>query len=204
MKTEDLKAQGLTDAQIAFVMAENGRDIAKAKAELEAITSERDKWKTTAETAEATLKGFDGVDVAKLNADIEAFKKKAEDVEREYQEKLAERDFSDAITEAIRGANGRNAKAIRALLDEKALRESKNQKEDIASALKALMEAEDSKMLFATQPTPEEKGKARFTAKMGTGAVAGSEVTKESIMAIKDRAERRKMIAQHMDLFAND
>lgn len=27
MKTEDLKAQGLTDEQIAFVMAENGKDI---------------------------------------------------------------------------------------------------------------------------------------------------------------------------------
>ena len=29
MKTEDLKAQGLTDEQISFVMSENGKDIGK-------------------------------------------------------------------------------------------------------------------------------------------------------------------------------
>jgi hypothetical protein len=31
MKTVDLKAQGLTDEQITFVMAENGKDINREK-----------------------------------------------------------------------------------------------------------------------------------------------------------------------------
>ena len=31
MKTEDLKAQGLTDEQINFVMSENGKDIKREK-----------------------------------------------------------------------------------------------------------------------------------------------------------------------------
>ncbi len=31
MKTEDLKSQGLTDEQIAFVMAENGKDVKREK-----------------------------------------------------------------------------------------------------------------------------------------------------------------------------
>ena len=33
MKTEDLKAQGLTDEQVNFVMAENGKDLKKLQKE---------------------------------------------------------------------------------------------------------------------------------------------------------------------------
>lgn len=205
MKTEDLKAQGLTDAQIAFVMAENGRDIQNAKKDLETLTADRDKWKEQAETASATLKGFDGVNVEQLKADIETFKNKAEQVEREYQAKIADRDFSDSLNEAIRAKNGRNAKAIKALLDVQTLKESKNQKEDIEAALKGLMEAEDSKMLFAEAEAPKAKPKfTQGTAGASTGGVGGTTITKESIMAIKDRTERRRMIAEHMELFAKE
>ena len=42
MKTEDLKAQGLTDEQISFVMAENGKDLKKLQEENENLTSDRD------------------------------------------------------------------------------------------------------------------------------------------------------------------
>ena len=60
---------------------------------------------------------------------------------------------------AIASAKGVNAKAITALLDVETLKASKNQKEDIAAALKALTEAEDSKMLFgAPEPNPVGTG----------------------------------------------
>ena len=39
MKTDDLKAQGLTEEQISFVMAENGKDIGKVKKDLENMLS---------------------------------------------------------------------------------------------------------------------------------------------------------------------
>ena len=51
----------------------------------------------------------------------------------------------------------KNAKAIAALLDIDTLKASKNQKEDIAAALKELAEAEDSKMLFG-EPEPNVVG----------------------------------------------
>ena len=55
MKTEELKAQGLTQEQINFVMAENGKDIGKIQRELDDMTAERDKEKGRADTAEETL-----------------------------------------------------------------------------------------------------------------------------------------------------
>lgn len=76
MKTEELKAQGLTQEQINFVMAENGKDIDKIQKKLDDMTAERDKEKGRADTAEETLKGFDGVDVEKLNKSIADWKKK--------------------------------------------------------------------------------------------------------------------------------
>ena len=55
-------------------------------------------------------------------------------------------------------SKGKNAKAIKALLDVEALKASKNQKDDVAAALKKLAEAEDSKMLFGEdQPAPVGK-----------------------------------------------
>ena len=64
---------------------------------------------------------------------------------------MADRDFNDLLKSAISEADGKNVKAITALLDVDALKSSQNQKEDIAQALKSLAEAEDSKMLFGAQ-----------------------------------------------------
>lgn len=45
MKTEELKAQGLTEEQISFVMAENGKDLKKLQKENDNLSADRDTWK---------------------------------------------------------------------------------------------------------------------------------------------------------------
>lgn len=202
MKTEELKAHGLTEEQIAFVMAENGKDIGKVQKKLDDMTSERDKEQSRANTAEETMKKFEGVDVEAIRKEVEDWKKKASDVEADYQKKIADRDFDDQVKEAIAAAKGINAKAITALLDVPTLKASKNQKEDIASAIKVLQEAADSKMLFKSdEQQANQKPAAHFTsANTGAGNGAGA-VTKESIMQIKNTAERQAAIAAHRDLF---
>lgn len=163
MKTEDLKAQGLTDEQISFVMAENGKDLKKLQKENETLTTDRDAWKEKAETAEETLKGFEGIDPAEMQAKIDEYKQKAEDAEKEYNRKIAERDFEDTLTTAIKEANGKNAKAIRALLDTESLMKSRNQKDDVKKALDALKAAEDSSFLFVDEAQEQaEKNAAHF------------------------------------------
>lgn len=205
MKTEELKAQGLTQEQINFVMAENGKDIDKIQKKLDDMVVERDKEKSRADTAEETLKGFDGVDVEKLNKSIADWKKKAEDAEKDYKQKIADRDFDDLLKEAIKSANGLNEKAIMGCLDIPTLKASKNQKSDIESAIKALSEAEDSKMLFKAENivTPH------FTS-VNKGGNNGSGIkSKEDIYAtdpktgrfIYGTAERQKLIAENPQLF---
>lgn len=206
MKTEDLKAQGLTDEQISFVMSENGKDIGKIQKKLDDMTVERDKEKGRADTAEETLKGFDGVDVEKLNKDIADWKKKAEDAEKEYNQKIADRDFNDLLREAIAQANGLNEKAIIGCLDIPTLKASKNQKNDVASAIKALTEAEDSKMLFKAENS--NGSTPRFTS-VNKGGAGGGIKSKDDIYAtdpktgkfIYSTSERQKLIADNQELF---
>lgn len=163
MKTEDLKAQGLTDEQISFVMAENGKDLKKLQKENETLTTDRDAWKEKAETAEETLKGFEGINPAEMEAKLAEYKQKAEDAEKEYNRKIAERDFEDTLTAAIREANGKNAKAIRALLDTESLMKSRNQKDDVKKSLDALKAAEDSSFLFVDEAQEQaERDAAHF------------------------------------------
>ena len=62
METEKLLEKGLTQEQVNFVMSENGKDLRKLQKEVSDLTSERDNFKERAETAEETLKGFEGKD----------------------------------------------------------------------------------------------------------------------------------------------
>lgn len=103
------------------------------------------------------LDAFKDVDVTELNKTIDDLKAENARIEKEYKDKEAQRDFDDLIKDAITGAHGKNAKAITALLDVDTLMQSKNQKEDIAAAIKKLTEAEDSKMLFG-EPEAQAKG----------------------------------------------
>lgn len=115
------------------------------------------------------LRGFDGVDVTGLQNRITALETDLQNKDTEYAQKIADRDFDDLLSEGIRAAKGRNAKAIRALLDVDTLKASKNQKDDVAAAIKALTEADDSKMLFG-EDEPAGIGSVIGTVGRKTGA----------------------------------
>lgn len=115
------------------------------------------------------LDAFKDVDVTELNKTIEDLKVENARIEKDYKDKEAQRDFDDLIKDAITGAHGKNAKAITALLDVDTLMQSKNQKEDIAAAIKKLTEAEDSKMLFG-EPEPQAKGGGNPIVDIGDGS----------------------------------
>lgn len=121
---------------------------------------QHDKVQTLEATLRDTkekLKEFEGVDVASKDKLIEDLKEDLAKKEADYQSKIADRDFQDMLKESIASVHGKNAKAITALLDLETLKASKNQKEDVAAALKTLAEAEDSKMLFG-EPEPNIVG----------------------------------------------
>lgn len=112
---------------------------------------------TAIKDLQTKLDGFKDVDVSGLNQRIADLEAEKANIQKDYDAKIADRDFNDLVKESIAAINGKNVKAITALLDVETLKASKNQKEDIAAALKVLTEKEDSKMLFG-EPEPNPVG----------------------------------------------
>lgn len=203
MKTEDLKAWGLTEEQSAKVMEQFGKDITKLQKENEKLVTERDKEKVRAETAEETLKKFDGVDPESMKAEVDNWKAKAEAAQAEYDKKIAEREFEDILKSAISEAKGRNEKAIRANLDIEKLMKSRNQREDVKKALEDLKGAEDTAFMFVDEKQEQlEAGRAKpFTGPLNQNGSGTKKMTREEIFGIKDRTERQKAIADNLSEF---
>ena len=138
----------------------------KTNADYEKVSVELDKANKTIAANDTALKdleeklaGFKDVDVTKLNERIKTLETEKSTIEADYKKQLEDRDFNDLVKDAITTAKGRNAKAIKALLNMDELKKSKNQKEDVAAALKGLAEAEDSKMLFGEPEAQRTGGK---------------------------------------------
>ena len=199
MKTEDLKEKGLTDEQINFVMAENGKDLKKLQKENETLTSDRDTWKEKAETAEETLKGFEGIDPAQVQAQLAEYKKKAEDAEKDRDAKIYERDFADALKTALDGVKFSSEaakKAVMADIKEAGLKLKDGKILGLNDLISQMKEKDASAFVDEAQQQAQQNA-ARFTAPRGQQTPPGS-MTKADIMAIKDPSERQAKIAENI------
>lgn len=178
MKTEFLQNfkvgdQPIPKEVIDAILAENGRDIEAAKKPF----ADYDTIKTQLSEAQKTIKGFQD-----QGADIEAVRKSAKDWEDKYNKAIADHKkemddlaFDGILKDAIQTAKGRNDKAIRALLEVDTLKASKNQAEDIKTALEALKK--DNGYLFDDESTPPPYA-------VGTGRSAGGKYSPD-IAAIR-------------------
>lgn len=164
MKREDLEALGLSKEQIDSVLDMHHKEYDPVKKDLETAQKDLESEKEKTSTQETTIKDLKKDLEEFKDADVSGMKQKIADLEKDiqtkdetHQKEIADRDFNDILKDGIASAKGKNAKAITALLDIDTLKASKNQKEDIADALKSLAEAEDSKMLFG-EPEPNVVG----------------------------------------------
>lgn len=150
-----------------------------------------------AETAENTLKGFEGKDFDAITKDRDEWKQKHDTLVQKHQEEADAREFNDLLTAAIGEAKGKNAKSIIANLPIDELKSSKNRDKDIKAAIAKVKE--DCDYLFDADDggTPP----AKFTGPRKDGGNVGGKLTREEIMAIPDRAARRDAIAKNQHLF---
>lgn len=165
MKREELEALGMTREQIDGVLDMHHKELDPVQKNLDTANADLNAEKAKNATQETAINDLKKDLEEFKDADVSGMKQKIADLEKDiqtkdetHQKEIADRDFNDLLKESIISANGRNAKAITALLDVETLKASKNQKEDIAAAIKVLTEAEDSKMLFGeSEPKPAGK-----------------------------------------------
>nr|DAU14888.1 MAG TPA: minor structural protein [Caudoviricetes sp.] len=202
MKTEELKSQGLTEEQISFVMAENGKDLKKLQKENDNLITERDTWKEKAEAAEATLKGFEGVDLETMQKELSDWKQKATEAEKNAQAQLYERDFADALKTEFEGIKFSSEAAKRAIMAEvkEAGLKLKDGKILGLNDLIGQMKEKDASAFIDDAQQQAQRNMARFTAPLGKQNAPGT-MTRKDIEAIKDPSERQSAIASNLHLF---
>lgn len=189
MKTDELKAWGLTDEQSEKVMAQYGKDVSKLQKENEKLTADRDKEKERADNAEETLKKFDGVDVETMQAELATWQQKAKDIEKDYADKLAQRDFEDALKEEIGGYKFTSEAAKKAIMAE--IREAglkvKDGKILGLSDLLAQMKEKDASAFVDEKQEQLEAGRAKpFTGPL-KGAAQPTASEKWKAMSLDER-----------------
>lgn len=193
MERKFLEGLGIDKETVEKVMAEYGKDFEKHKQQLTDLTGERDGVKSQLAGVAAKLKAFEGVDLDALKKEIETLKGDITAKEAEFTAQIADRDFQAALSSEITAAKGKNTKAVMALLNLDTLKASKNQKEDIAAALKALQTSDaylfDDGKSAASPPTPSRVSTGGAHDENGGGSPSSTNQTMNALITGKLRGE---------------
>lgn len=180
MKRSELEALGLGKEQMDAVMKMNGDDIENAKkaaeAEVQNAQAEVSSLRGQVKERDRQLEGL------KANAgDNEALKRQIAELQSEnatanqaHEAEMARLKVDFAVEKALSGANAKNVKAVKALLE---LEDAKLDKEGNVKGLKEqidrLTAAEDTKFLFDNEQRQTFRG---FQPGMSAGQKPGADV----------------------------
>ena len=140
--------QPLPKEVIEAILDENSHDIGETKKQF----ADYDALKEQLAAANKAIEDFKGMDIDGVKRAADEWKAKAEQAEKDAAARIADMEFDSDLKDAVAAFRGRNAKAIRALLDVDALKASKNREQDIKVALDALKK--DNDYLFESAQTP--------------------------------------------------
>lgn len=178
----------------------NAKEVAKT---LSKVEGERDGWKVRAETAEETLKSFDGIDPANVKSELETWKQKVADAEKEFNAKIYDRDFSDALKAAlddVKFSSEAAKKSVMADIKEAGLKLKDGKILGLNDLIEQMKQSDASAFVDESQQQAQQN-QARFAApRIGQQQTPGS-MTRKDIEAIKDPSERQAAIAQNIQLF---
>lgn len=205
---EILKANGIEVpeekvASINKAVSENYKTVSEFDKKVSKLENERDSFKDRAESAEETLKGFDGKNLDEITKERDAWKKKAEDAEKDYTAKMAEHEKQELLKEAFADIEFTSTAAKNAIMAQ--ISENVSVKNGKLIGFNDLLEdakKSDASAFVDKAQQNLEQNKAKFTTPMNnqSGGNNGT-LTKKDIMAIKDPVERQQKIAENMSLF---
>lgn len=191
---ETLKSFGIEipadkQADVKKALSEHYKNTAEHNKAISKLEADRDTWKEKAESAEETLKGFEGIDPAQVQSQLAEYKKKAEDAEKDRDAKLYERDFADALKTELDGVKFTSEAAKKAIMAE--IREAglkvKDGKILGLSDLLAQMKEKDASAFVDEKQEQLEAGRAKpFTGPLNGGNPAGKKVSPSELMKMKN------------------
>ena len=183
-------------------VAENYKTISEHEKRVGKIEAERDSFKERAENAESTLKGFEGKDFDTITKERDEWKQKAEKAEKDYSDKMAAHEKQELLKEAFADIEFTSESAKKAIIAQ--ISESVSVKNGKLIGFNDLLEdakKNDASAFVDKAQQNLEQNKAKFAQPKNDKSNSGGQLTREDIMNIKDRSERRAAIAKNMNLF---
>lgn len=151
MKTEELTELGLTEEQAKQVLVINGKDIEKHKNQSETFKTQAETYKTQLDTANKEIENFKTLDIEGVKKSADEWKTKAEQAQKEADEKINKLQFDYALDGALSGAKAKNIKAVKGLLDMEKIKFENNNLIGFDEQLKQIKSEND--YLFVTDET---------------------------------------------------
>ena len=191
-------------SEVKSALSKHYKNAAEYDKTIKKLEADRDTWKEKAETAEATLKGFEGVDLETMQKELADWKTKAENAENEAKKQIYDRDFADALKAELEDVKFTSEAAKRDVMAQIKAAELKLKDGKILglSDLIDQIKKADASAFVDEKQQELENNRARFTTatKPGSGAKVGA-MTRKEIEDIKDPRERQAAIAQNLGLF---
>lgn len=202
LKTFGIEIPEDKQSDVKKVLSEHYKNAAEYNKTISKLETERDTWKEKAETAENTLKGFEGVDLETMQRELADWKQKATEAEKNAQAQLYERDFNDALKAELENVKFSSEAAKRAIMAEvkEAGLKLKDGKILGLNDLISQMKEKDASAFVDEEQQKAQQNAARFTQPFQRQNQGGG-MTKDQIMGIKDASERQAAIAANIHLF---
>lgn len=150
MDRKTLEDLGFTKEQIDNVLDRLHEEIDGAKQELNNQIELNKKLEDDLRQKETDLKSISeqSKTFEETQSALSELQKKYESQSLEHQNKLDSIEFDNLLNSNISTFKGKNAKAIKALIDIDNLKTSKNRADDIKKSIESLVQSEDSSFLF--------------------------------------------------------
>ena len=181
-------------AEVKKALSAHYKNVAEHDKAISKLETERDGWKQRAETAEGTLKGFEGKDFETITKERDEWKRKAEEAETEYNAKISAREKEDLLKEAFADVKFTSESAKKAIMSQ--ISDGVTVKNGKLIGFNDLLEEakkSDASAFVDESAQNNEQNRARFTTRQNNNAGNTKVYTdKKEIMKIKDPGERQR------------
>lgn len=150
MTTEFLKSLGLEKDVIDKVFAEHGKSIESLKSDNDALKAQLETAQETIKSANAEIKGYKDLDIDGIQKKASEWEQKAIAAEEKATKEIEALRFDTALSSALTSARARNPKAVRALLNVDALKQTESGIVGLNEQLEAIKK--DNGYLFEPEP----------------------------------------------------
>ncbi|MGR8773111.1 phage scaffolding protein [Leuconostoc citreum] len=184
MNRDTLQKFGLSDEQVNQVMAEHGKDLEKSKtveSELEQVKQQNSELTSQIADRDKQLKDLSGKagDNEELQSQIKALQEQNKQSKTDYEANIATLKRDGAIELALREAQAKNPKAVKALLNGDIISVDDSGVHGLKEQLEQLKESDS--YLFNIEPEPKPGLKITTSGNPGGGVNAEKNIADMSL-----------------------